>query len=142
MRTPGDDVELAAGFLFTEGIIAGPDELEGVEAHGAERGGGAAAPVARLDPAKLDRHSFVSSSCGACGKRSIAAVRVTASASDRCRGSLASAPRSSTACPDSLRAGQSGFARTGGIHASACSTRPAGCSGSGRTSVATTRWTS
>ncbi|HEV3027342.1 MAG TPA: formate dehydrogenase accessory sulfurtransferase FdhD, partial [Planctomycetota bacterium] len=117
MRTPGDDVELAAGFLFTEGIINGPDDLEGVERTGAN------SVMARLhlgvaqDPAKLDRHSFVSSSCGACGKRSIAAVRVL-----RRHRIAAGEPRLAAevvhGLPDTLRAGQSGFARTGGIHAS------------------------
>jgi FdhD protein len=117
MRTPGDDMELAAGFLFTEGIISGPDDLEGVE-----RAGPNAVKVrlrlgAALDPAKLDRHSFVSSSCGACGKRSIAAVRVLR----RHRiapGEPRLAPEVVHGLPDSLRAGQSAFARTGGIHAS------------------------
>ncbi len=68
MRTPGDDESLAAGFLFTEGIIAGRECLGSVQRKGPN------AVVARLnsgvalDPTRLDRHSFVSSSCGACGK--------------------------------------------------------------------------
>ncbi|MGB0068289.1 MAG: formate dehydrogenase accessory sulfurtransferase FdhD, partial [Isosphaeraceae bacterium] len=75
MRTPGDDVELAAGFLFTEGIISGLDDLEAVERKGPNAVKARLQPGIALEPAKLDRHSFVSSSCGACGKRSIAAVR-------------------------------------------------------------------
>ena len=118
MRTPGDDVELAAGFLFTEGIIAGLDELEGVRARrGRTRWRRGCGQGPALDPAKLDRHSFVSSSCGACGKRSIAAVRVTG----RHR-IVPGEPRLALevvhGLPRALRAGQSGFARTGGIHAS------------------------
>ena len=117
MRTPGDDVELAAGFLFTEGIIAGLDELEGVKRVGPNAVEARLRPGVRLDPAKLDRHSFVSSSCGACGKRSIAAVRVTG----RHR-IVPGEPRLALevvhGLPQALRAGQSGFARTGGIHAS------------------------
>jgi FdhD protein len=117
MRTPGDDVGLAAGFLFTEGIIAGLDELEGVKRVGPNAVEARLRPGARLDPAKLDRHSFVSSSCGACGKRSIAAVRVTG----RHR-IVPGEPRLALevvhGLPQALRAGHSGFARTGGIHAS------------------------
>jgi FdhD protein len=117
MRTPGHDVELAVGFLFTEGIIAGPGDLESVERSGPN------AVIARMqrgvpiDAAKLDRHSFMSSSCGACGKRSIAAVRVTV----RHRlvpGEPRLAPEVVHGLPQALRAGQSAFARTGGIHAS------------------------
>jgi FdhD protein len=117
MRTPGEDADLAAGFLFTEGIVSGTDEIEAVERKGAN------VVVARLrrgvsvDLAKLDRHSFVSSSCGACGKRTIEAVRVAGR-----HAITPNAPRLSTdvihGLPNALRAGQSGFARTGGIHAS------------------------
>jgi FdhD protein len=117
MRTPGDDVELAAGFLFTEGIITGPDDLERVEQTGPNMVVASLRPGLAPDPAKLDRHSFVSSSCGACGKRSIAAVRVLGRyeivpAEPRL------APEVVHGLPQALRAGQSEFARTGGIHAS------------------------
>jgi FdhD protein len=117
MRTPGDDVELAAGFLFTEGIITGTDDLEVVERTGPNAVKARLRPGITLDPTKLDRHSFVSSSCGACGKRSIAAVRVLL----RHRiapGEPRLSPEVVHGLPDQLRAGQSGFARTGGIHAS------------------------
>jgi FdhD protein len=117
MRTPGDDVELAAGFLFTEGIITGPDDLEEVERTGPNAVRARLRPGIALDPAKLDRRSFVSSSCGACGKRSIAAVRVL-----RRHWIIPGEPRLAPEVvhrlPQALRAGQSGFARTGGIHAS------------------------
>jgi FdhD protein len=117
MRTPGDDVGLAAGFLFTEGIIAGLDELEGVKRVGVNAVEARLRPGARLDPAKLDRHSFVSSSCGACGKRSIAAVRVL-SRHQVVPGEPRVEPEVVHGLPQALRVGQSGFARTGGIHAS------------------------
>jgi FdhD protein len=117
MRTPGDEVDLAVGFLFTEGIIAGPEYLERVEAKGPNAVLASLRDGVRLDAAKLDRHSFVSSSCGACGKRSIEAVRVAG----RHRiepGEPRLDPQVIHELPRTLRAGQSGFARTGGIHAS------------------------
>ncbi len=70
-----------------------------------------------IDSAKLERHSFVSSSCGICGKRSIAAVSVL-----RRHPITAEEPRLPPevihGLPQALRANQSAFARTGGIHAS------------------------
>jgi FdhD protein len=117
MRTPGDDVDLAAGFLVTEGIIAGSEDIEQVKRAGPNAVETRLRPGVTCDTAKLDRHSFVSSSCGACGKRSIAAVRVTS------RYFLVPGePRLTSdvihGLPQTLRAGQSAFARTGGIHAS------------------------
>jgi FdhD protein len=106
MRTPGDDVDLAAGFLFTEGIVSGTAELVELTLR----------PGVAVDAARLDRHSFVSSSCGACGKRSIAAVMVT-SHHPIAPGEPRLTPEVIHGLPPALRAGQSGFARTGGIHA-------------------------
>jgi FdhD protein len=117
MRTPGDDVELAAGFLFTEGIIAAADDLEGIEQTASNAVLARLRPGIALDPSRLDRHSFVSSSCGACGKRSIAAVRVLR----RHRiipGEPHLRPEVMHRLPQALRDAQSVFARTGGIHAS------------------------
>jgi FdhD protein len=119
MRTPGNDPELAVGFLFTEGLIAERDQVAVVRACG---GGNVirvdlAAGVA-VDLARLERHFYTGSSCGVCGKASLAAVRVE--------------PRYRPAAgrpvvgvdviqrlPDALRAAQVVFDRTGGLHASA-----------------------
>nr|WP_250847222.1 formate dehydrogenase accessory sulfurtransferase FdhD [Aquisphaera insulae] len=117
MRTPGDDVELAAGFLFTEGIIGGVEVLEGIERTAINAVEARLRPGVVPDAARLDRHSFVSSSCGACGKRSIAAVRV-ASRHPIVEGSPRLSAELVHGLPRTLRAGQSAFARTGGIHAS------------------------
>jgi len=118
MRTPGDDADLTAGFLFTEGIISSHSDLDDLEA---ETPNVMTARLRRgiaIDAARLDRHSFMSSSCGVCGKRSIAAVTVAR------RHRIAPAepridPRVVHTLSDALRAGQPGFARTGGLHASA-----------------------
>lgn len=117
MRTPGDDVDLAAGFLFTEGIIAGGDDIESINRVGRNAVEARLREGVVVDGGKLDRHSFVSSSCGACGKRTIAALRVAA------RHALAPGEPHLTpglvhGLPDALRGAQSAFARTGGIHAS------------------------
>jgi FdhD protein len=118
MRTPGNDVELAVGFLFTEGIIR--DKADIVEIRETEHNIVAATlkPTVRLVPAKLDRHSFVSSSCGVCGKRSIAAVF----AIQHYRLQTGT-PRIEAEIIHNLpaieRAAQDNFRRTGGIHASA-----------------------
>ena len=117
MRTPGDDVDLAAGFVFTEGIVSGTVELEDVRRTGHNAVEVRLRPGVTVDAARLDRHSFVSSSCGACGKRSIAAVKVT-SRYTIAPGEPRLAPEVIHGLPRALRAGQSAFARTGGIHAS------------------------
>jgi len=118
MRTPGDDAELAAGFLFTEGIVPDRAELVEVRSLGDNAILAALAPGAGLDPARFERHSFVSSSCGVCGKRSIAAVFAMK------RHSIPpGTPRIESQIIDGLprtqREAQATFQRTGGLHASA-----------------------
>jgi FdhD protein len=119
MRTPGDDEALALGYLFTEGIIATTDDVEQVRA--------CAAPnVIRVDlrPDKslalqrLARHSFTSSSCGVCGKKSIQAIHVLGHAPAPVERPEVDAEIVSR-LPANLRKHQEVFARTGGLHAAA-----------------------
>src|ERR1043166_549413 len=80
MRTPGDDFDLAVGFLFTEALIAGGGDVESVRHWGSpNRVRVALAPHAKIDTSKLDRHFYTTSSCGICGKTSIEALRVVTS---------------------------------------------------------------
>lgn len=76
MRTPGDDKHLAVGFLFTEAIIASVTDVESVKVDGTNAVTVILNRGVRFDSSLLERHSFISSSCGAYGKRSVAAVRV------------------------------------------------------------------
>ena len=132
MRTPGHDEELTAGFLLTEGIIRRKADLLGVipcpDVQKPEEAGNVtraelAAHVA-LDFQALERHFYTSSSCGVCGKTSIAAIQTTT-----CPVLPAAGPPVAPAVihqlPDKLRAAQAGFAQTGGQHAAALFT-PAG----------------
>ena len=82
MRTPGHDIELAIGFLFTEGLIVSSDDIvsakycEDVQAE-EERGNVVRVelhPEIKFDLKKLERHFYTSSSCGVCGKSSIEAI--------------------------------------------------------------------
>src|SRR5215469_5690092 len=81
MRTPGDDLELAAGFLFTEGIVQHPAQILALGSavqDGSHRGNVVQVQLASEavpDFDKMRRHFFASSSCGICGKVSIEAVR-------------------------------------------------------------------
>ena len=127
MRTPGNDDELAVGFLLTEGIISSSSQIERIETVGInwlpdESGNALQITLARghqVDLSRLQRNFYTSSSCGICGKTSIEAVRTVAS------GSPASSirfqvPRSVViALPDRLRSAQAVFDKTGGLHASA-----------------------
>jgi FdhD protein len=118
LRTPGHDEELAAGFLVTEGIIKSRSDLIDVapSVHVADGDviSVTVAPGVTVDFDRLTRHVFMSSSCGLCGKASIAAVRgqfppVTANFVVDAQAILS--------MPDRLLAAQDTFARTGGLHA-------------------------
>ncbi len=127
MRTPGDDFALAAGFLVSEGVIAGRAEVARVTycAGAADDDGrntynvvdvrladGVAPPAA-----SLERNVYTTSSCGVCGKASLDAVRTTARWPLPLAGGPRLAPETLAALPDRLRAAQRVFARTGGLHA-------------------------
>lgn len=124
MRTPGNDEELAAGFLLTEGIIAGPAELEAVGPCGPPAANGLINVVrvdlardVEVDLARLERHFYTSSSCGVCGKASLEAVAVQGHY-DLHDNTLRMSAEGLGALPDRLRALQNVFERTGGLHAS------------------------
>ncbi|MGH7440255.1 MAG: formate dehydrogenase accessory sulfurtransferase FdhD [Polyangiaceae bacterium] len=115
MRTPGNDAELAVGFLRTEGIIEratdvvaarSSDNVTRVEL----------APGTRVDLARLERHFYVSSSCGVCGKTSIDAVMMQTAPSPAGMAPLVRA-EVIQAMPATLRGAQETFDRTGGLHA-------------------------
>ena len=118
MRTPGDDVELAVGYLFTEGIVRRREEIIGV--HPCRSGAIRVelAPGVAHDLSRLHRHSFTSSSCGACGKQSTDALRATP-AWPLAAGEPIVDAALVRSLPASLRDAQRLFAATGGLHASA-----------------------
>jgi FdhD protein len=123
MRTPGDDVDLALGFLLTEGLIAqATDVLTAQLCAGAETPNtynvvditlAGHVPPPQVDPA---RNFYTTSSCGVCGKASIEAVR-TKSAFDGTTDDSTVDAEVLAALPDQLRAQQRTFDRTGGLHA-------------------------
>lgn len=131
MRTPGHDEELALGFLFTEGILTGPEQLLRVahceDVKEEERGNVIRAelhPSVELDPAKWQRNFYTSSSCGVCGKTSIDAVRTQCATKITPFGPID--PQVITALPDRMREAQTVFKHTGGIHAAALFDRAGG----------------
>ena len=118
MRTPGNDLELAAGFLFTEALVSAREQI--ISVHSC-RGGSARvvlAPGLTLDLARLERHSFMSSSCGMCGKTSASALRTTSRYPLRPAEPVVEEAMV-RALPERLRRAQPTFDATGGLHASA-----------------------
>ncbi|HYO44318.1 MAG TPA: formate dehydrogenase accessory sulfurtransferase FdhD [Candidatus Limnocylindrales bacterium] len=128
MRTPGHEAELAAGFLLTEGLVAGREDIASIEVADplttANPDDEVLVRLARpLDPAAISSRNFVATaSCGICGKASLDQVQV------RCAplpdGPVVT-PETLLALPDRLREGQALFGYTGGLHASGLFT-PAG----------------
>lgn len=123
MRTPGDDRELVAGFLVTEGLIRARRDLIEIAPcalPNGERPGNIVnaflAPEVRIQVSELRRHIVASSSCGVCSKTSIAAVRRSFLPIES---DLRVPARVIDALPGHLRAAQPTFAKTGGLHASA-----------------------
>jgi FdhD protein len=129
MRTPGDDLELAAGFLVSEGIVRSRADIAGIRlcdgvacGHGDHDGLGNIADVTlapgRTVPSGAQRRFLTTSACGICGKASIEDICVlprTPLADDHSRFSPAVLAR----LPERLREAQRVFSRTGGLHAAA-----------------------
>jgi FdhD protein len=123
MRTPGQDIDLAMGFLLTEGIIgAAGDVVTAQLCAGTDTPNtynvvdvvlGPDVPPPATDPS---RNFYTTSSCGVCGKASIDAVR-TRSRFDVAADPLTIAAKTLTELPDKLRSAQRTFDRTGGLHA-------------------------
>jgi FdhD protein len=122
MRTPGNDLELAAGFLLTEGIIESRDQLAGIRAVASDSNAKSNVVEAQLRNAQfaaenLQRNFFAASSCGICGKASIEAIRRRGlRAPNR---EFRVPPEVLCRLPETLRADQPVFDRTGGLHAAA-----------------------
>jgi FdhD protein len=122
MRTPGHDRELAAGFLLSEGVIASADDLFEISTCPSAEPGHSAVEVLLRRPGEanleaLTRHVFTSSSCGVCGKASIAAAMHTHPPLDP-PGTPVLDAALLFSLPERQRAAQPAFAETGGIHAS------------------------
>ena len=120
MRTPGADFDLALGFLVTEGVIDGSDDIVSMRVCSHANSGDALNVVeVTLRDATLrtpERAFYTTSSCGICGKASIDAVR-TASRYEVRDDPLRMTSELLAALPNRLREQQQVFARTGGLHA-------------------------
>jgi FdhD protein len=119
MRTPGNDFELAAGFLYTEGLVAGRDAIGSIaycELPAEEQNYNVV--TVRLtrpfDQERVRRNFYATSSCGVCGKASLDEVRVTCAP-------LPPGPVVGesvvVSLPEALRSAQRVFDQTGGLHA-------------------------
>ncbi len=117
MRTPGNDAELAAGFLFTEGFIRQRADLAGIECSRNQ----AVVTLAEgiyLDPEMTERNFYMTSSCGVCGKASIEALE-NAGCAILPHGAPMVDEALIRSLPARLRESQAVFQRTGGLHAAA-----------------------
>jgi FdhD protein len=124
MRTPGHDLELAAGFLFTEGLVQKHAQITSLVSSALENGSNSGnvvrtqiSPDVALDREQMRRHFLAGSSCGICGKASIDAIRsrclVTPNEGFRLDAEIL------VRLPEILRSSQDVFERTGGLHAAA-----------------------
>lgn len=119
MRTPGNDFELATGFLFTEGIIENIGQVASIK-----HCNGLHENVVRvelindieLDMSKLERNFYTTSSCGVCGKSSIDAVKTVCRLPENHADHLRFSSEIIYRLPDLLRQKQNIFEHTGGLH--------------------------
>jgi FdhD protein len=134
MRTPGADRELAAGFLLSEGVIKGPDDIGAIEHCRDPRPGNSTAAAASANGAAANvvnvtltdgaealarafdgrRHVITNSACGMCGRLTIESLTIDHPPLPPGRSFSASVLNS---LPDRLRSAQHVFAETGGLHA-------------------------
>jgi FdhD protein len=136
MRTPGNDFELAAGFLMTEGVVRDVNEIERIAYAAAGNIDGSAEAAAvrsalpyrptnnvvrvdlsadvRVSLSTLERNFYTTSSCGICGKASLLALRSVCP--PRRRNTFSISAETLYMLPARLREAQSVFDRTGGLH--------------------------
>ena len=117
MRTPGHDEELAAGFLWTEGIVDSRDQIRRIDVE--SRDNHALVFLedgVEVDFGRLTRHLFSASSCGLCGKASIEAITTQ---HEPVSGDVLFQEAALMEAPEILRRAQATFEETGGLHASA-----------------------
>lgn len=124
MRTPGNDPDLAIGFLFTEGIISSYNDIKKAYHNGTDcQSQKENIVVVELIESTIpnlmqsDRNFYTTSSCGVCGKSSIQAIRTVNTRSHANNPDLNIPFEVLCRLPEKLRAVQSGFSKTGGIHA-------------------------
>ena len=125
MRTPGDDIDLAAGFLFGEGLLQPAVNLRQIRMCDENVADVTLEPAAlpraqdvvrAADARRSQRNFLTTSACGVCGKESIEAIRVT-SRYDVAADAVRVSPGVLASLPDRLRDAQRVFASTGGLHA-------------------------
>ncbi|MEO6183333.1 MAG: formate dehydrogenase accessory sulfurtransferase FdhD [Verrucomicrobiota bacterium] len=120
MRTPGNDDELAVGFLLTEGLLKKRADILKIAPHPRNQKKNVInvflAPDVAVNLEQLTRHVFASSSCGLCGKATIESVHQHFA---KIKNKVSVNAKTILTLPDKLRAAQETFERTGGLHAAA-----------------------
>jgi FdhD protein len=116
MRTPGEDAELAAGFLFTEGLVRRREDITELTSPGDDVVVVRLAAGVELPAAGAGRGFAMTSACGVCGKSGLAELRARPAARPSPGAPLLPAALVA-ALPDRLREAQPAFAATGGLHA-------------------------
>lgn len=125
MRTPGNDEELALGFLFTEGIITNKEQVKSVYSPQTECSGNSENIVTVElvngfvpELTKTDRNFYTTSSCGVCGKGSIESIRTVSVFKNHKKQNTEVSLDMIYQLSEKLQSFQNNFSATGGIHAS------------------------
>ncbi|EFK36181.1 formate dehydrogenase accessory protein [Chryseobacterium gleum] len=125
MRTPGNDAEFAAGFLFTEGIISGREQIKSIYSPQAECSRNSEnVVIVELTEGfvpelmKADRNFYTTSSCGVCGKGSIESIRTVSAFHNHTKENTEVSLETLYQLSEKLQSFQNNFSATGGIHAS------------------------
>ncbi len=119
MRTPGNDHELAAGFLFTEGIISAPDQINSIQQMDFEPNNVLVSLKEGINPLlqKSERNFYTTSSCGVCGKTSIDAIKTVSLYNEHIHFTIHTSTLYSL--QNEILKQQQIFESTGGLHAAA-----------------------
>ncbi|ROH97713.1 formate dehydrogenase accessory sulfurtransferase FdhD [Chryseobacterium daecheongense] len=125
MRTPGNDAELAAGFLFTEGIISNREQIKEIYSPQEECSRNSEnIVIVELTEGivpklmKADRNFYTTSSCGVCGKGSIESIRTVSTFHNHTKENTEVSLETLYRLSEKLQSFQNNFSATGGIHAS------------------------